>query len=117
MVPCTLLRILGRHSRRGTRLLINGHEDIAIVSALNFAQLCSFHFYAYSPSKWTLPNSMLSFVGRWGCMTTKPMIEGPEAFERFKNAMKTIISVPKSAVMPERKTEKPKTKKPTTRKG
>ena len=43
------------------------------------------------------------------------MIEGPEAFELFKNAMKKIITMPKSALPPSpyRKTY-PKKKKPTT---
>jgi hypothetical protein len=45
------------------------------------------------------------------------MIEGPEAWDRFKCAMKAIVSVPKSALPPNpfgKKTRKKK--KPTPRK-
>jgi hypothetical protein len=44
------------------------------------------------------------------------MDEGPAAFERFRKAMKTIISVPKSAVM-ERPKTRTKKKKPASHKG
>jgi hypothetical protein len=43
---------------------------------------------------------------------TAEMIEGPEAFERLRNAMKTILSVPKSALPP----SPYKQRKPTTEK-
>ena len=43
------------------------------------------------------------------------MHEGPEAFDRFHQAMKTIVSAPKSAVMETPK--KAKRKKPADRKG
>jgi hypothetical protein len=46
------------------------------------------------------------------------MIEGPEAFERFRNAMKTILTVPKSAMPPSPfKKHQSKKKKPTNHKG
>ena len=46
------------------------------------------------------------------------MIEGPEAFELFRNAMKKILTVPKSALPPSPyKKSAQKTKRPTTPKG
>jgi hypothetical protein len=43
--------------------------------------------------------------------THSQMEEGSAAFDRFRKAMKTIVSVPKSAVVPEQKSTKRKATK------
>lgn len=49
---------------------------------------------------------------------TPEMIEGPQAWERFRAAMKTIVKVPKSALPPSPFGKRTKeTKKPVAHKG
>lgn len=49
---------------------------------------------------------------------TQDMIEGPEAFTRFRDALKAVLKVPKSAMPPSPfKKQPPKTKKPAAPKG
>lgn len=46
------------------------------------------------------------------------LTEGPQAFERFRTAAKTALSIPKSALPPDPFSKPPKKKKkPTARKG
>jgi hypothetical protein len=45
------------------------------------------------------------------------MIEGQKAFENFQNAVRTVLTVPKSAVPSPFGNRAPKDKKPVTRKG
>jgi len=45
------------------------------------------------------------------------MIEGQDAWERFRSAMKAIVAVPKSALPDSPFGTRRKTKKPTARKG
>ena len=48
--------------------------------------------------------------------SSSDMHEGPEAFDRFRKAMKTIIAVPKSAITDRQKT-RAKKKRPASHKG
>ena len=47
---------------------------------------------------------------------TAEMTEGPDAFERFRKAMTSIVSVPKTVVL-EGEKARTKRKRPATRKG
>jgi hypothetical protein len=65
----------------------------------------------------------LSLTNKCHDETVKPhpeMIEGPEAFTRFRNAVKKVLTVPKSAMPPSpfgKSGKKRKVKKPDARKG
>jgi hypothetical protein len=48
---------------------------------------------------------------------TSEMVEGASAWDRFRDAMKTIVKVPKSALPPNPFGKRGAKKKPTSRKG
>ena len=48
---------------------------------------------------------------------TAEMNEGPEAFDRFRKAMKTIMSARRSDVIPDHPKPRTKRKKPASHKG
>jgi hypothetical protein len=44
-------------------------------------------------------------------MKRREMVEGPEAWSRFRNALKTVLATPKSALLKQERKEKQEKKK------
>jgi hypothetical protein len=76
---------------------------------------------AYEASGWNETTQIAFYPALlWhdGVMKAKPeYVEGTEAFERFRNAVNTILTVPKSAIPNPFSKPKPKRNKAVPRKG